>query len=413
MKVVIIGAGIGGLTAALTLRSRGIEVTVLEQAQQLGEIGAGLQIGPNASRVLYRLGLAGDLDPIALVVEESVRRRWATGEVLAKTTLGASATAQFGSPYLHLHRADLHHVLHTAAIDPARPGPAVEVVVDSRVERIDGVDGATPVAVTASGARFAADVVVGADGINSQVRRIVGGPTDISYSGDMAYRTLIPGAAVRGDEATRWLFDWPWANFWLGENRHVVVYPVRNMKFVNVVAVVPISDQVRSNWRAEAPADEMRAHFSGWDERLTRLLSYSDPTVMAWALNHQEPFPDWNRGHVALLGDACHAMVPYFSQGASQAIEDGAVLAEQLAKADRGLLTVAEALRGYSERRAEHAGIVQTGALHNRALFHLPDGPEQVRRDAGFREYHKESDVSFDWIYSGTPLEDESPMTSI
>ncbi|MFC0042290.1 FAD-dependent oxidoreductase [Actinomadura rayongensis] len=157
----------------------------------------------------------------------------------------------------------------------------------------------------------------------------------------------------------------------------------------------------------DAQAARMRAHYEGWDERLTRLLGYSDDRVVAWALNHQTPFPAWHHGHVALLGDACHTMLPYFSQGASQAIEDELVLAEQVAKAVRGELTVADALAGYSDRRAAHAGVVQTGALNNRALFHLPDGPEQRRRDGAFREHHRESDVSFDWIYDGTPLEDD------
>jgi salicylate hydroxylase len=154
----------------------------------------------------------------------------------------------------------------------------------------------------------------------------------------------------------------------------------------------------------------MTQQYRGWDERLTRLLSYSDERVMAWALNYQNPFERWNRNHVALLGDACHSMLPYFSQGASQAIEDGAVLAEQLAKAAAGTLTIGDALHGYTERRAEHAGVVQKGALGNRTLFHLPDGPQQRARDARFREHHQESDVSFDWIYAGTPLEDESTM---
>ncbi|WP_395309219.1 FAD-dependent monooxygenase [Mycobacterium sp. AMU20-3851] len=412
MKVVIVGAGIGGLTAAATLRARGIDVTVLEQADHLGEIGAGLQIGPNASRILYRLGLESRLSTAALFVEESVRRRWSTGEILTKTTLGSSAKARFGTPYLHLHRADLHRILLEAATDTERFGRPARIEAASRVASVENLDGPNPVVVTEDGRRFDADVVLGADGINSQVRKVIGGPTEIEFSGDMAYRTLIPAESVRRDNATRWLFDWPAANFWLGEDRHVVAYPVRDMQFVNIVAVVPITDIVRERLRAEVPAEEMRTQYRGWDERLTHLLSYSDERVMAWALNYQRPFQQWNRAHVALLGDACHSMLPYFSQGASQAIEDGAVLAEQLAKADGGTLTVSEALTGYTDRRAEHAAVVQNGALGNRALFHLPDGPLQRERDAKFREHHQESDVSFDWIYAGTPLEDDPSMAT-
>ncbi|MDT0306468.1 FAD-dependent monooxygenase [Streptomyces sp. DSM 44917] len=407
MKAVIVGAGIGGLTAALALRTRGIAVTVLEQAGRLGEIGAGLQIGPNASRVLYRLGLAEALAPVSLVVEESVRRRWSSGEILAKTTLGPGAAARFGAPYLHLHRADLHRVLHEAAIDPRRPGPVVRVETGRRVVGLEDAGVRAPAVVTEDGSRFGGDLVIGADGIRSRVRRLIGAPDEVHHSGDMAYRTLIRRPQVARDPVTRWFFDWPAANFWLGENRHLVAYPVRGMEFVNIVAIVPIGERVREELRAEVPAAEMRAHYEGWDERVVRLLGYSDERVVAWALNYQTPFPRWHRGHVALLGDACHAMLPYFSQGASQAIEDGAVLGEQVAKAALGKLSVAEALAGYSARRAEHAGVVQNGALNNRALFHLPDGPEQRRRDEKFRRHHQESDVSFDWIYEGTPLEDD------
>lgn len=412
IEIVIVGAGIGGLAAAAALRSRGMRVTVLEQADRLGEIGAGLQIGPNASRVLYRLGLEEALSSCALHAQESVRRRWSTGEILTKTTLGAGATAKFGAPYLHLHRADLHRLLLEAATTPTGPGQPVRVEVASHVTGLDESDPDRPAVLTQGGRVFRGDVVIGADGINSRVRRASGGPTEIVESGDMAYRTLIPAEYVRNDPATSWLFDWPAANFWLGDNRHVVVYPVRDMQFVNVVAVVPITDDVRSRLKAQVPAREMRDQYRGWDTRLTRLLDHSDDQVMAWALNYQEPFTPWSARHIALLGDACHSMLPYFSQGASQAIEDAAVIAEELAKADSGSLSVPEALAAYTDRRAERAAAVQRGAVGNRALFHLPDGPDQRRRDDRFREHHKESDISFDWIYAGTPLEDDTPLVT-
>ncbi|MGO1165993.1 MAG: FAD-dependent oxidoreductase [Janibacter sp.] len=409
-EIVVVGAGIGGLSAALALRARGHRVTVLEQAPRLGEIGAGLQIGPNASRILYRLGLGEWLDSAALVVEESVRRRWSTGEILTKTTLGSGAREKFGAPYLHLHRADLHQILLDGATRTDAPGEPVTVEIDSRVAAVDDVDTPRPAVRTDDGRLFRGDVVVGADGINSAVRGAVDAPSGIVQSGDMAYRTLIPADQVRQDPATRWIFDWPAANFWLGDQRHVVMYPVRDMSFVNVVAIAPVSDLVQAEDRALVPAEEMRRHYEGWDTRLTRLLSYSDEEVMAWALNYQEPFTPWSSGHVTLLGDACHSMLPYFSQGASQAIEDAAVLAEELGGTGRGEQSVPEALAQYTDRRAERAAVVQQGAVGNRQLFHLPDGPEQRARDARFREHHQESDVSFDWIYAGTPLEDDSPL---
>ncbi|WP_218002227.1 FAD-dependent monooxygenase [Janibacter corallicola] len=410
IDVVVAGGGIGGLATAAALRLHGCRVTVLEQAPRLGEIGAGLQIGPNASRILYRLGMGEGLDAAALVVEESVRRRWSTGEILTKTTLGTQARHKFGAPYLHLHRADLHQILLEGATRADGPGEPVTVEIATRVVGVDDAGTARPTVRTEDGRVFPADVVIGADGINSAVRGAVDAPSAIVQSGDMAYRTLIPAEPVLQDPATRWIFDWPAANFWLGHQRHVVMYPVRDMSFVNVVAVVPVTEHVRAEDRALVPAEEMRRQYDGWDPRLTRLLACSEEQVMAWALNYQDPFSRWSSGHVALLGDACHSMLPYFSQGASQAIEDGAVVAEELAKAVRGEQFIDEALLHYSDRRAERAAVVQQGAVGNRQLFHLPDGPDQRDRDRRFRENHKESNVSFDWIYSGTPLEDDASL---
>ncbi|WOC12716.1 FAD-dependent monooxygenase [Gordonia sp. MP11Mi] len=398
-SAIVVGGGIGGLTAALALRRRGIEVTVLEQAEELGEVGAGLQIGPNASSVLYDLGLADELNRIGLVVQESVRRRWQDGRILAKTTLGSTATRKYGAPYFHVHRADIHRITLDAAVDPNQPGPAAEVITGQRVSTIEDVDSESPTVVTVDGKRYTADVIIGADGIRSEVRTAIGGPSEIIQSGDMAYRALVPMDRLRTNSATSWFADWPAANFWLGHNRHLVAYPVRDMQFLNVIAIVPCSPQVADEWRIVAPAQEMRACFEGWDVRVTEMLAESDPEVMAWALNCQAPFADWSRGRVVLLGDACHAMLPYFSQGASEAIEDGAILAEELSDD----VPARVGIDRYLARRAPHVERVQRGAGGNRDLFHLPDGPEQERRDARFLEQHQEADISFDFIYQGTP----------
>lgn len=409
-SAIIVGGGIGGITAAVALRERGIEVTVLEQAYSLGEVGAGLQIGPNASSVLYRLGLAGELERIGLVVEESVRRRWQNGRILAKTTLGSSAKRKYGTPYFHVHRADLHQIALDAAVDPNRPGPVVNILTGQRITAVERIETNSPEVVTITGARHTADAVIGADGIHSQVRSAIGGPSLIRQSGDMAYRMLVPAAPLLASPTTSWFFDWPAANFWLGHNRHLVAYPVRDMQYLNVIAIVPCTDKVAKEWRSVAPAEEMRECFRGWDVRLTQMLEAAESQVTSWALNYQEPFADWNLGNVALIGDACHAMLPYFSQGASQAIEDGAVLAEELASD----VTVAEALAQYRSRRAPHAERVQLGANGNRTLFHLPDGAEQEARDDRFRQQHEESDITFDFIYQGTPPRAAAhPLTTV
>lgn len=402
LHAVIVGAGIGGLSTACALRDQGLSVTVLEQAPELGEVGTGLQIGPNASRIILRLGMADLIAPHVLVTQESIRRRWQDGTVLARTELGDAAIADFGAPYWHLHRADLHSVLLEASVDPTRPGTPATVHTNSRVGHVDTTDPDRPAVVTTDGRRFDADVLIGADGIRSAVRRAVDAPEEILPSGDMAYRTLIRGDRVAADPLTSWLLDRSAANFWLGADHHLVVYPIRDFTAVNIVAVVPETPEVCAAGRTEEPAEAMRRAYAGWDATVGALLAQSEDTVIGWALHYQDPHSAWVKGAVALVGDACHAMVPYFSQGASQAIEDAAVLAEELGAAEPG--TIPAALQRYRERRAEHAGIVQRGALNNRELFHMPDGPAQQERDTRFRAKHKESDVTFDWIYRGTPL---------
>lgn len=403
VDVVVCGAGIGGLTAAAALRQRGINVTVLEQADEVSELGAGLQIGPNASRVLLRLGIT--LDEVALVVQESVWRRWEDGSIISKTTLGSGAIATYGAPYLQMHRVDLHRLLLEAATDPSRPGRPVTIETGQQVVSVDETDPTRPAAVTANGRSFAASVVIGAEGVRSVVRSHIGAPGDVLDSGHMAFRCLIDGAAVRDDPATRLFTDWQAANVWLGDDRHIIAYPVRHFGLVNLVAVVPITADVDELWRRPASRDELVASYPGWDARVGALLAKAPQELMLWALKYQEPHAQWCRGHVALLGDACHAMVPYVSQGASQAIEDGYVLAEELALASAD--TIAAALASYTQRRSGHAATVQTAALANRTTFHLPDGDGQRARDLRMRTEHRAVNDTLDRIYSGTPLLDD------
>lgn len=402
LDVVICGAGIGGLAAAAALRAQGIATTVIEQAPALGEVGAGLQIGPNATRVLHHLGLQAAMDQISLEVQETVNRRWRDGSIIAKTTLGASATARYGAPYLQVHRADLHDALLSAAVGDGVDGPPARIMTNSTVVGVDESDPLRPRVQLADGDSVAAGVVVGADGIRSVVRAHIGGPTDVADSGDMAFRTLLDGDAVRRDPATRFVVDWQAGNVWFGPGGHLVVYPVRRQQLINVVGIFPISEDVSRDWNRPATHDELMTAYAGWDERVIALLSKADGPIALWALKHQEPFAEWNRGNITLLGDAAHSMVPYVSQGASQSIEDAAVLAEELAGI--GPADAAPALDAYVRRRAERARTVQIAAMDNRSVFHLPDGERQRERDARMRAVDKNVDTKLDWIYQGTPL---------
>ncbi|MGH3451412.1 MAG: FAD-dependent monooxygenase [Haloechinothrix sp.] len=403
-EVTIAGGGLGGLTAALSLRHMGIGVTVLEQAPQLGEVGAGIQTAPNASRILIGLGLRAQLEAIHTEPLDQVRRRWKDGSVIAVTELGDRCKREYNAPYWHYHRADLHQVLLGACLDPAGPGPVVEVRTNSKVVEIDRTTVARPVAITATGERYEADVVIGADGIRSSVRDAMGLPDTLLFSGEMAYRALIPGDKIAADPATRWLVDRFQSTIWYGPDRHLVHYMIRGGQYLNVVAIVPCSPNVAEKWSAPAGADELVDAFPGWDDRVAAMLSKAEGDASAWAMYHRRRDPVWVDGHVALLGDACHAMLPYQAQGASQAMEDAAVLAEELGSVP--VAGVAEALMRYVARRAKHAGMVQEASLRNKDFYHLPDGPEQRARDEKLKSFSGESEVSYDWLWRGTPLHD-------
>ncbi|MEU8827434.1 FAD-dependent oxidoreductase [Streptomyces sp. NPDC048636] len=404
-EVTIVGGGLGGLTAALALRQRGLRVTVLEQAPELGEVGAGIQTAPNASRVLLGLGLRRQLEAIHTEPLDQVRRRWKDGSVIGLTSLGERCTSTFNAPYWHYHRADLHRVIMDACVDPAGPGPVVALHTDSKVSGLDTSDPRRPVAITADGRRFASDVLVGADGVRSRVRDLMGAPDTLVFSGEMAFRTLIPGELIAADPATRWLVDRFQSTIWYGPDRHLVHYMIRGGEYLNVVACVPCTEDVARRWTAVSSTRELVDAFPGWDDRVPAMLSKAKDDVTCFALYHRRRDPVWTDGRVALLGDACHAMLPYQAQGASQAMEDAAVLAEELGAATADGATAA--LRRYADRRAKHAGMVQEASLRNKTLYHLPDGPEQRARDAKLRRgFDGESDLSYDWLWSGTPLND-------
>jgi salicylate hydroxylase len=404
IEVLVVGGGLGGLTTALSLRDRGMRVTVLEQAPQLGEIGAGIQTAPNASRILMGLGLAEQMEAIHTQPEEQVRRRWKDGSIIATKPLGVAVQEAYGAPYWHYHRADLHNMLLDACLDPDRPGPVVRFEVNSRVVKLDESDPLRPTAVTANGARFSADVLVGADGIRSKVRDLIGAPDTLVFSGEMAYRLLIPGKRIADDPTTRFLLDRLHSTIWYGPDRHLVHYFIRGGQYLNVVAIVPAAPGIETNWSGSVSVDEVANAFPGWDDRVPAVLSKAEEAG-AWAMSYRRRDPVWVYRRVALLGDACHAMLPYQAQGASQAMEDAAVLAEELGSVTRA--GIDEALARYVSRRAKHAGMVQEASLQNMRLYHLPDGPEQQERDAKLKRFKGESDVSYDWLWRGTPLNDQ------
>ncbi|HEY7619420.1 MAG TPA: FAD-dependent monooxygenase [Solirubrobacteraceae bacterium] len=363
-SVAVVGGGIGGLTAALALLRAGCDVHVYEQASTLGEVGAGIQVSPNASRVLHRLGLAEELAAAGVRPLAWHQRRWDDGRTLLRAPLGDRVEEVFGFPHYQVHRADLLSMLAGAL-------PAERVHLGHRLA--DLVDGGAAVELRfADDARATFDVVVGADGIHSTTRGLLFGPQHPRFTGCVAYRGLVPAERLRDLdlEVT--------AQVWMGPGRHFVHYFVSGGRFVNFVAVIERDSWTRESWTDRGKVADALAGFAGWHEQVRAILGAVDETFI-WALFDRSPLETWSAGRVTLLGDACHAMLPFMAQGAAQAIEDGATLAACLADSPGD---VDEALRRYERLRIPRASRIQALSTTNKTRFHLPDGPEQQARDA-------------------------------
>ncbi len=357
MRVGIAGGGLGGLAAALFLLRAGVrDVRVFEHQSALQEIGAGIQIAPNAVRLLQRLGLSDALLEVGVPFEVPWEfRRWEDGRVLFSMSYEES---RYGAPYLAIHRAQLLQVLADAL-----PDGVVELG-----RHVSGVEGSA--LVFSDGSECAFDAIVGADGIHSVVRSAIVGDDAPEFTGLAAYRALVP-ASEAPEFARR-----PVCSIWLGPRRHFVHYPVSGGEQVNLVTANPAGDWREESWTAPGEVADFLAEFDGWDEGVVSLIAAARET-RRYAFYARPPVTRWVAGNVALLGDAAHPMLPFFAQGAGQAIEDGAVLAGCLA----GAADVPAALKRYESLRVERATRVQRMSGERREHHHMPDGPEQEARD--------------------------------
>jgi salicylate hydroxylase len=375
ISVGVIGGGIGGLAAALSLMRAGLDVDVYEQALEAREVGAGIQVSPNATRILQRLGLAEILATTGMQPLTLRQRRWDDGRTLSCAPLGEAIDTACGAPYYQIHRADLLNALlsHFPA-ERLHVGHRLTDLID-RGDRVEGL--------FENGKSITVDALVGADGIHSAVRRIVFGGESPQFTGCVAYRGL-----VAADRLAHLKLPVEF-QIWMGPRKHFVHYFVRSGRLVNFVALVEQDSWTRESWTEQADVADVLDAFEGWHPQVRSILEAVDETFV-WGLFEHPPMEHWSAGRITLLGDACHAMLPFWAQGAAQAIEDGAVLAACLAKI-RGP-DISRALRHYEALRLPRASRVQAASKQNKTRFHLPDGPQQRERDAQL------GDASTDWF---------------
>jgi 6-hydroxynicotinate 3-monooxygenase len=356
LSIAIIGAGMGGLATAAALRRAGIEVTVYEQAAQFARIGAGIQIGCNAMKVLRELGLEPQLRVNSFYPRSWNNRDWRTGEVKFDMIFGESAERKFGAPYLLAHRGDLHAALASGVPDEC-------IKLGYKLAGLDEAGEGVRLGFS-NGATAFADAVVGADGVHSLVREILFGASPVNFTGRIAYRTTYPAALLGSgkiDDCTKW---------W-GEDRHIVIYYVKpDRSEIYFVTSQPEPDFRIESWSAKGDVRELRKAFEGFDPQVTNVLA-ACPDVHKWAIVDRNALARWADRNVTLLGDACHPMTPYMAQGAAMAIEDAAVLSRCLEGVDRD--GVANAFERFEATRRERTARVQETSRTNTWLKERTD----------------------------------------
>jgi 2-polyprenyl-6-methoxyphenol hydroxylase-like FAD-dependent oxidoreductase len=382
MKIAVIGGGIGGLSAALQLLKAGLDVHVYEQAPQIAEIGAGIQISPNASRLLLRLGLKAAMDAVGVQPRAVHQRRWDDGRSLQRAPLGPEVEANFGAPYYHFHRADLANLLADAL-------PRERLHAGHKLMRLEQDSERVTVGFD-NGATAEADLLVGADGIHSRVREIVFGPEKPRFTGCVAWRGLVPAERLRHLDVEIA------SHAWFGPGGHVVHYWVAGGRMMNVVCIVEHGDWTRESWTDKGEVADVLTRYEGWHPTVRSLIG-AFPETFIWALHDRAPLPCWSAGRVTLLGDACHPMLPMMAQGAAQSIEDGATLAALLEATPDDLAAV---LTRYEALRKPRATKLQQASAANRSRFHLPDGDAQRARDEAMATSGDRSIANIGWLYA-------------
>jgi len=387
IEVGIIGGGIGGIALARSLWKQGISFHLFEQAAEFKEVGAGIQMTPNAVKVLNSLGLEQEIQRVGFLPEAMVGRSGETGEELFLTPIKDTFQQLYGAEYYHVHRADLHSILTESL--PAE-------CISFNVKCLDVQQkGKKAIAFFDNGEEFEADLIVGADGIRSVVRGALWGKDDPTFTGHMCWRALVP---VENHPLP---FVQPAVTFWFGPKAHVVTYYVKGGKAVNIVACKETDEWVKESWTEPSSTSELLAAYEGWHADLIKLFeSTDDMQVFKWGLYDRDPMEQWSAGNATLLGDAAHPMLPYLSQGAAMAIEDAYVLSEAISFFEGD---IPSALEAYETERLSRTRNVQLQARERGRTYHLDSPEEQRKRDLELRERQSENPnavgISAEWIY--------------
>ncbi|KAB2764463.1 3-hydroxybenzoate 6-monooxygenase [Brucella anthropi] len=378
----ISGAGIGGLAAALALARKGFEVDVLEQAEEIREIGAGIQFGPNGFRMMERLGLRDAADHLAVFPDDLILMDSAAGEEVTRIPVGEGFRKRFQYPYALIHRADLHSVLLKAA----ETSGMIRIHAGQCVERFED-DGTSVSIETKQGHRFDGRALIGADGLWSKIRQTIVGDGKPRVSGHIAYRAVLPIADVPEEFRKNAMI------LWAGPKNHLVQYPLRGGELFNLVAVFH-SDRYDEGWNTEGDPEELYKRFEGTCDTVQTLLRKIQ-TWRMWVLCDREPVKDWSKGRVTLLGDAAHPMLQYLAQGACTAIEDAVTLADMVETSP----DTAVAFHRYQNARYLRTGRCQLTARLYGEFYHATGVRRELRNLMLAGRTPEQSFESLAWLY--------------
>jgi salicylate hydroxylase len=385
--IAVIGGGIGGLAVALALLKRGLDVDVYEQSARLGEVGAGIQISPNGTRVLHALGLEEALRRTQVNPSRKEIRHWSTGETWNWYELGASTTERYGTPHVLLHRADLHELL-ADAVQRRKPN-AIHLAT-----RCVGItESGEHVEVRFNtGETVSAALVIGADGIHSQVRECLFGPDRPKFTGCVAWRGVVSMQCLPAHISQMLSTNW------LGPRGHVLHYPIRRGELMNFIGTVERDDWKIESWTVEGTTSELANDFSGWHSDLHAIIRNLD-TPFKWALMLRGPMERWTKGRITLLGDACHPTLPFLGQGGVMAIEDGYVIAACLKKY---FADPATAFARYEDiRRERTAAVVRKSHEFRKQAFNPALGDKDTVAVSVAQQWQQAlARERLDWLYT-------------